>query len=210
VNCVQLAREFPLASFDGVDFIDEMIVSAVANARDIADRARFFVGDVLELSEIVELREEYDIVFTDRCLINLNTIERQKAGISSLSKKLKPGGHLVMIENSLTTYGEQNRCREMLGLPPRKPADFNLFFDEKEIYDHIAAIGLALVEVEDFSSLHDLALYVLAPAINGGELDYNHPLVHAATKVSMEMSDRAPSVFGAFGQNRMFVCRRGS
>lgn len=208
VNCVHLAKEFSRAHFDGVDFIREMVVAATANARDVADRTRFFVGNILELSAIPDLHEEYDIIFTDRCLINLNTIELQKKGISALVTKLRPGGYLVMIENSQTTYAEQNSCREMLGLPPRAPADFNLFIDEGEIRDHIAAIGLALVEVEDFSSLHDLALYVLGPAINGGEVDYSHPLVHAATKLSIAMSAHTASAFGAFGQNRMFVCRR--
>jgi ubiquinone/menaquinone biosynthesis C-methylase UbiE len=210
VNCVHLAKIFGQAHFDGVDFVDEMIAGASANARsgNVADRARFFVGDALKLSAIDALRDAYDVVFTDRCLINLNTIELQKDGISALARKLRPGGHLVMIENSKTSNDEQNRCREMLGLPPRTPAEFNLFFDEQKIRNHIEAIGLDLVDVEDFSSLHDLALYVLAPAINNGKLDYEHPLVHAATKLSLETSGRATSAFGSFGQNRMFICQR--
>jgi SAM-dependent methyltransferase len=210
VNCVHLAKAFGQARFDGVDFIDEMIAAAADNARsgDVSGRTRFFVGDILKLSAISTLSDAYDIVFTDRCLINLNTVDLQKEGISALAKRLRPGGHLVMIENSTTTHGAQNRCREMLGLTPRKPAEFNLFFDEDKIRPHIAAAGLELIDVEDFGSLHDLALYVLAPATNGGKLDYEHPLVQAATKLSLEMSAEKESPFGAFGQNRMFVCRK--
>ena len=113
-----------------------------------------------------------------------------------------------MIENSFATYQEQNHCRELLGLKPRTPAAFNLFFDESRIRPHIAAIGLNLVDVEDFISLHDLVLYALVPAINGGEVDYEHPLVHAATVLSKEMSGTKPGAFGTFGQNRLYVCRK--
>jgi SAM-dependent methyltransferase len=210
VNCVHLAKSFDRAHFVGVDFIQEMVAAAVDNARDggVSDRTRFFAGDILQLSAIRELDSAYDIVFTDRCLINLNTIELQKEGITSLAGKLRPGGHLVMIENSKSTHAAQNLCREMLGLPRRPVAEFNLFFDEQQIRDHIAAIGLSIIGVEDFSSLHDLALYVLAPATNGGQIDYDHPLVQAATKLSLEMSSKAASAFGAFGQNRMFICHR--
>jgi hypothetical protein len=141
-------------------------------------------------------------------LINLNTAELQKRAMSGLASKLRPGGHLIMIENSMETYAAQNRCRNMLGLPSRKPADFNRFFEEGEIRSHIASAGLEVIDVEDFSSLHDLVLYVLVPAINGGEVDYDHPLVEAATRLSTEMSAQTKSPFGAFGQNRMFVCKK--
>jgi SAM-dependent methyltransferase len=210
VNCVELAQQFSEAHFDGVDYIAEMVAAATENARNrnVADRIQFFVGDILQLDRVAGLESEYDIVFTDRCLINLNTIELQKEGISSLAAKVKVGGHLLMIENSTTSHGEQNRCRGFLDLPPRKPADFNLFLDEAEIHRHLKMIGIELIDVEDFSSLHDLMLYVLVPAINGGAVEYDHPLVEAATLLSKELSATQPSRFGAFGQNRLFVCRK--
>lgn len=208
INCIELAKLVPGLRFDGVDLIPEMVNSAKENSRrgGVEDRVRFFGGDVVAIDQVAGLEDAYDIVLTDRCLINLNTVALQKQGIAALAGKVRPGGYLLMIENSLTTYGEQNRCREILGLEARTPAAFNLFFDETEIRQHIAAIGLDLVDVEDFISLHDLMLYVLVPAINGGQVDYDHPLVHAAMKLNKEISSVRPSAFGAFGQNRLFVC----
>ncbi|MTD95388.1 methyltransferase domain-containing protein [Hyphomicrobium sp. xq] len=210
INCVELAKFFPNLSFDGVDFVPEMVTAAIENARsaDVEDRVRFFVGDAIGAGNLPELQPSYDVVFTDRCLINLDAIELQKQAISILASKVKPGGYLLMIENSLTSYAKQNRCREALGLAARKPADFNLFFDEDEILLHVTAAGLELVDVEDFSSLHDLMLYVLVPAINGGAVDYDHPLVQAATTLSRELAAEATGTFGSYGQNRLFVCRR--
>jgi len=210
INCIELAKLYPESRFDGVDFIPEMVDAAAENSQKsgIEDRVRFFVGDVLALEKVSRLESTYDIVFTDRCLINLNTVALQEQAITALSSKVRSGGYLFMIENSFATYQEQNHCRELLGLKPRTPAAFNLFFDESRIRPHIAAIGLNLVDVEDFISLHDLVLYALVPAINGGEVDYEHPLVHAATVLSKEMSGTKPGAFGTFGQNRLYVCRK--
>lgn len=210
VNCVELAKAFPSLELDGVDYVPEMVAGAVENARGggVAGRTRFHVGDVNDLAAVTALRPAYDVVFTDRCLINLNTSELQKAAIGALASRVEAGGLLLMIENSLTSYAAQNRCRTALGLDARTPAAFNRFFDESEIRPQIAACGLDLVEVEDFGSLHDLMLYVLVPAINGGTVDYEHPLVQAATTLSIALAGTADAGFGHLGQNRLFVCRR--
>lgn len=209
-NCFSLADAFLSARFDGVDFVPEMTAAAESSSanRDARERLRFFVGDALKLQDVEGLHPAYDIVFTDRCLINLNTTDLQKEAISSLATKVRHGGHLIMIENSVVTYSAQNRYRELLGLPARTPAPFNLFFEESQILPHLGAAGLELVEIEDFSSLHDLALYVLVPAINGGEVDYEHPLVEAATKLSTAVAFTNPNSFGALGQNRLYLCRK--
>jgi SAM-dependent methyltransferase len=210
VNCIELAKQIPQGHFDGVDYVDQMVDAAIENVRssNVAERMRFFVGDVLQLNQLSALKQTYDVVFTDRCLINLNTLDLQMRAITALAAKVKAGGHLLMIENSTTTYDRQNDCRALLGLPRRKPADFNLFFDEAAITKHLGDIGLDLTDVEDFSSLHDLVLYVLVPAINGGEVQYDHPLVEAATTLSKELGAGGSEAFGSFGQNRLFVCRR--
>ena len=210
VNCLELASVFPGLTFDGVDYVDEMIGAAeqLRSGSSAADRLRFLVGDALAVDALDGLAPAYDIVFTDRCLINLPSTDQQKQAITGLASKVRPGGHLVMIENSRATYDTQNRYREHLGLPPRSPATFNLFFDETEILPHLPTAGLELVDTEDFISLHDLVLYVLVPAINGGTVDYNHPLVEAATMLNLAVSATTPSAFGAYGQNRLYTCRR--
>jgi SAM-dependent methyltransferase len=210
VNCLALADRFPALAFDGVDFVPEMVAAAeeTAGASDAADRLRFFVGDAVAVDEVAGLADAYDVVFTDRCLINLQDPELQKQGITALATKLRPGGHLLMIENSASTHGLQNHYRTLLGLPPRPVASFNLFFDEAAILPHLESIGLELLDVEDFISLHDLVLYVLVPAVNGGEVDYGHPIVEAATELTRAVNAEEPGAFGASGQNRLYVCRR--
>jgi SAM-dependent methyltransferase len=210
INCIEMAKNFGNATFDGVDFIPEMIDAACQSAEEagVDIRTRFEVGDVLRLDEL-DLRQSYDAILTDRCLINLNTAQLQRAAIVELATRVSPGGYLLMIENSLDTHGRQNEARQALGLEARKPAEFNRFFSEEEMHSHIDAAGLVLVETEDFSSLHDLVLYALIPATNGGTVDYDHPAVAAAAETSMQFAAKEKNAFGAFGQNRLYVCRKG-
>jgi hypothetical protein len=51
-------------------------------------------------------------------------------------------------------------------------------------------------------------LYVLVPATNGGEVDYDHPLVEAATKLSVAASSTRSGPFGSAGQNRLYLCKK--
>jgi ubiquinone/menaquinone biosynthesis C-methylase UbiE len=209
-NCLELAAIFPRLKFDGVDYVEEMIEAANKSRRESrhADRVRFVVGNALRLASHNGLASSYDIVFTDRCLINLPTPQLQKDAITALATKVRPDGHLVMIENSQVTYETQNRYRELLGLPSRTPAGFNVFIDEAEILPHLATTGLELLDAEDFISLHDLVLYVLLPCLNGGEIDYDHPLVEVATELNRAVSAITPNAFGASGQNRLYCCRK--
>src|SRR4051812_10898220 len=98
-----------------------MITGAQENraASPTAERVRFFVGDAVGVGGIDGLQATYDIVFTDRCLLNLDSVDLQKHAISALATKGRTGGHLLMIENSTATYGRQNHYRELLGMAPR-------------------------------------------------------------------------------------------
>jgi SAM-dependent methyltransferase len=205
-NCIALARAFEDCTFTAFDYVPEMAAAARALAAEagMSSRVTILEDDVTKLEHVVGT---FDVVFTVRCLINLNSDELQRAAMARLATRVRPGGYLIMIENSRTTHGAQNRARELVGLDARAPATFNRFLDEATVRPHLASLGLA-VESEDFGSLHDLALYVLAPMMNGGKVDYDHPLVAAATQLSLAMNRERPAAFGAFGQNRLFLCRK--
>ncbi len=210
-NLLALAELFPQAQFTGVDYVPEMIAATKTSLKGLppstADRIRLHVGDVLDLSAIGGLLPQYDVVFTDRCLINLNTAQKQTLAIEELGRRLKPTGSLILIENSLQTYESQNDCREILGLHRRVPEKFNLFFDETVILPHLHQLFHS-VDIEDFISFHDLVLYVLTPLLCNGKVDHSHPLVEAAKKLNITISQSRPSAFGCFGQNRLYHCRR--
>lgn len=208
-NCFMLSGLLPHFTFTGVDFIPEMIVSAnEIKASDSRFAAlTFVVGNVLSLDDCVGLEAEYDIVFTDRCLINLNSHELQRNALDQLCRKTAPGGNVILIENVQQTYGKQNRLRQSVGLAARTPDAYNLFIDEASFLSHAEAV-LDLVEVDDFASLHDLLLYVLVPMLNNGDTDYDSPLVKAATQLLLSAPESFRRQFGDFGQNRLYVFKK--
>lgn len=212
INCIDLAKLNSNLEIDGFDYIAEMVEAANKNmqASPYKDRLRFFQADLMNMDASKEIDGQYDIIFTNRVIINLNTLELQKQAIKDIQAKLKPGGHLLMIENSLQTYTRQNEFRTMLGIQPRTPDKFNLFLDDDVLLPFLKEINLEASEVEDFGTLHDLILYVLLPALNNGETDYDHPLVEVATKLSREISAKERSKFGVGGQNRLYFCRKST
>src|SRR5262249_42562975 len=120
-NIVALAKIFAQQAFvwHGVDYVPEMVEAARKNAdaAGLTHRARFMHGDVLDLASLEGLDQQYWIVMTDRLLINLNTIEKQKAGIDQLVRKVMKHGALLLIENSRQTKDAQNDLRDAMGLP---------------------------------------------------------------------------------------------
>ena len=210
-NLFALSQLFPHFSFTGVDYIPEMIEHAKTIQGEDKDKYAqidFQVGDILQLDTNEILRESYPIVFTDRCIINLNSTELQLKALKQLSSKVNAGGYLVVLENTKQNFVRQNDCREVLGLAKRVMPEFNHFLDESEFLG--ADESLELIATDDFGSLHDIVLYVLVPMINQGEIDYDHPLVKVAGDLSSGISEKYETPFGSFGQNRLFLYEKVS
>jgi len=122
-NISALARIFENYSWTGVDYIPEMISAA----KETCPGARFLVGDAMDLPDI----GPYDVVYTDRMLINLANVATQKQVIAKLAALTE--NSLILIENSRQTKDAQNDLREAMGLPRRKDAAFNVFLDDDVI-----------------------------------------------------------------------------
>lgn len=207
VNRIELAKRFPDLFFYGVDYVPEMIKAAKEKAMpiDMAHRVRFAEGDLLNLHEVIKLDQQYDVVLTDRCLINFGSWSRQLQGLEILASKVRTDGYLILIENTTSARQQQNDCREIVGLSERKQPPFNLFLEESKLATVTPKFGLELLEIDDFSALHDFLLYVLIPMTNGGKIDYDHPLVQAATDFSVKS---LTSVVRTMGQNRLFLYKK--
>ena len=75
---------------------------------------KFDVADVLELANNNAVENEYNLVFTDRLLINLNSWKIQQQGLRQLLSRVKKKGYLLIIENFMDAYGNQNYLRESM------------------------------------------------------------------------------------------------
>ena len=94
------------------------------------------------------LDSDYDVVVTQRFLINLMEWKEQQRVITRLIGSLKPGGRLLMLEGSQPGVDELNRFRAVCGLPPIPVRWHNRFFDDHEMQQFVAESGWKLRAVQ--------------------------------------------------------------
>jgi SAM-dependent methyltransferase len=91
-----------------------------------------------------ELDSDYDIVVSQRFLINLMEWSLQQKVILDLTSMLKPNGRLLMLEGSRQGVDSLNEFRAALGLKPIEIKWHNLFFDDQILVDFMRQNGYEL------------------------------------------------------------------
>lgn len=92
-----------------------------------------------------ELDRDFDVVISQRFLINLMEWELQQRVLLDLVSMLKPGGRLLMLEGSKPGVDSLNEFRVAMGLEPIPVKWHNLFFDDRALVDFMAQNGCRLV-----------------------------------------------------------------
>lgn len=93
-----------------------------------------------------DLDHDYDVVVSQRFLINLMEWDLQKKVLLDLVSMLKPGGTLVMSEGSQQGVSSLNDFRSTLGLSPIPIKWHNLFFDDNELVGFMHRHNCALTD----------------------------------------------------------------
>lgn len=142
------------SDFTGIDFVPEMVEAAEQlrlKARPKGN-VRFEVGDATQLKFD---DESFDIVVSQRCLLNLPSRNDQWRALSEVRRVLKRGGRYLMLEGTLQGLARLNEVRRMFSLPPIAEADpqtnrYSLKFDEAELEEHISKLFSSIESVERF------------------------------------------------------------
>lgn len=170
--------------YAGADYSEKMIanarksLSALKGSNDLS----FQMMDVTQLSSY---GVEFDIILTDRCLINLGNQDHQKNALKEIALSLPKGGQFLMIENFTDGQEEMNRMRNQFDLPEIPVRWHNCFFTEtglKEMVDGLFHID----RIENISSLYYLVtriVYSKLCQIKGKEPDYQHPIHKIASQL---------------------------
>jgi SAM-dependent methyltransferase len=184
---LELAKTFGGVRFYGIDFSSSMIELARSNLAgkpELADRVKFGLGDARHLESVVG-RERYDVIVTNRCLINLSLKEEQYGAIRQIADHIVDGGLFVGTENFVGGQDELNRLRLSVGLPEIPVRWHNLYFSEKEFLDECKKFFQS-IDLESFSSSYYYATRVIYSAlceVEGLPLDYQHPIHRVALKL---------------------------
>ena len=169
---LQIARTKKL-SMTCIDFSPDLIALAMQQPKTgVKGSLRFRQQDVLQLDE----RAVFDIVFTERCIINLLDWNDQKEALRRMTKAVKKGGLLLLLEAYKDGLEELNRARHEVGLPPIPPAYHNLHLDKGAVTEYLRGEGFELKEENNFLSSYYFGSRVLYPAVakaTGEEIVYN-------------------------------------
>ena len=191
----------------GIDFSSKMITSASKLAEKSAEDGKlsgcvdFFCRDI---TCEVWGPSYFDLVYTQRAIINLPDWETQKATIELLGTYLKPGGKYLMCECSQDGLDAINRLRKKVGLSDIIPPWHNHYLHEMNLHSFGEPFkNMTLLWEDNFSSTY----YFLSRVVNawlakqeGKEPDYNSPVNQLAL--------RLPPFFGNFGQVKLWVWTR--
>jgi ubiquinone/menaquinone biosynthesis C-methylase UbiE len=202
-STLSVAEAIPTISFLGIDYSENMIKIArerLETHPEFKDRIEFTVGDVTNLKQACN-DMFFDLILTDRCLINLESTETQSHAISEIAAHIKPSGYYIAIENFIEGHDNMNNARHSVGLPEIPVRWHNLYFKERD-FIHSAERFFKVLEIKDFSSSYYFAtrvIYSKMCQMRGEKPDYNHEIHQLAVKL--------PWV-GKFSPIKMAVLRR--
>jgi len=182
---LQLAKKFNVKFF-GTDSSKSMIETA--KKRGIT-KAEFRVDDIINTDLP---KKSFDIIFTERCLINLVNWENQKKALKNIHAILKNGGCFIMLEAFFDGLSETNSARKSVGLDEIPEPWHNRFLRQTEVTEFVQPLFTGWNDILDesltsspkphfdaFLSSYYFGSRVLYPSLILGkkELEYNNKFV---------------------------------
>jgi ubiquinone/menaquinone biosynthesis C-methylase UbiE len=199
ITAIELAKRYRV-EIEAIDFAAGMIAAAndLLAGQELRGRVGFRVGDVRD--GLGRLSAGYDLIYTERVLINLPDWPAQRQAIREITALLAEGGLYVMCENSQDGLDRINALRRRVDLPEITPPWHNRYLRDAEI-EQMDLPGVVLEGVHHFSSTY----YLLSRVVNawlaaqaGEEPDYEAPVNRLALQL--------PAI-GELGQGRIWLWR---
>jgi len=199
ITAIELAARFNV-NVTAFDYAEEMITSArkYAEKATLKGSVNFAVGDVLSMPDY---NNRFDLIYTERVLINLPDWEAQSRAVVDITSLLANGGCYVMCENSQEGLDNLNQLRECAGLDIISPPWHNEYFlDYKLAQLSIPEVVLETVNV--YSSTY----YFLSRVVNAA-LAVREGKDPAYDSEINQLALQLPSI-GDCGQGRIWLWRR--
>lgn len=192
------------SSFVGVDFVPEMIEAARALTPEFELKGEidFQVGDVTDLKFP---DSSFDIVISERCLLNLPANELQWQAMREVARVLKDGGQYLMLEGTKQGFDRLNEVRSQFGLDPILEADpnYNWFsnkFDEQEMLRVAGTIYSKVEDIQRFGMYYFISRVVHPMLVAPEQPKYDAPI----NSVARQICSRIPN-FEDLGHVALFV-----
>jgi len=202
-STIKIASSLPKVKFLGIDYSENMIKIAskkLSAHHGLVRRVKFVVGDASKLEDVVG-KTRYDVIISDRLLINLDSGKTQSKVISNIANHLVPRGYYIAIENFIEGHKKMNSTRKHIGLPEIPLRWHNLFL-KKEKFVRDVQHFFKIISFNEFASAYYFAtrvVYSKMCQMRSKEPDYTHD-IH---KLSIHLP-----WFGEFSPVKMVVLRK--
>jgi ubiquinone/menaquinone biosynthesis C-methylase UbiE len=127
----QIHNQFPEHTYYGLDFSEELL--SIAEKRNLS-KSKFMHGDARKMTFSDNF---FDVIYTERCIINILDWEEQKKALHEIWRILKPNGYYLMIECFLDGLENNNKARSECGLSELQEAYHNKYFCKKKFIEAI-------------------------------------------------------------------------
>ncbi|MCD4754762.1 MAG: class I SAM-dependent methyltransferase [Deltaproteobacteria bacterium] len=184
----------------GFDYAEEMIKAANENLtkKKLTGKCVFFVHD---LKNVGVMRGAFDLVYTERTLINLQSWEEQESAIRTIVGLLRPNARYLMCENSQDALDRLNAMRAQAGLDVINTPWHNRYLREDEV-ESILLTDAKIECIENFSSTY----YFLSRIVNAwlSRREGKEPAYDATiNKLALNLSP-----IGDVGQTKLWVWKK--
>jgi SAM-dependent methyltransferase len=182
------------------DFSPAMIESALILAKEagLGHRIHFQVGDIRDEPEV---GKKFDVIYSERMIINLPDWETQACAIRYLTSQLNVGGRYLMCENSKVGLNHLNTLRESARLEAIDPPWHNVYLED-DLVASLEMPGVKLLGVEPFSATY----YFISRIVNawlaakeGKQPTYDAPV----NQLALELPP-----FGDCAQGKLWIFER--
>lgn len=175
----------------GLDFSPEMVKLAQDRAKKYSKELSFAFADMRELPGNIG---QFDAVYVQRSLINLNSYQEQQAAFASIMNLVKPGGCFVMVECTVDGQNKTNALRTILGIEKMEIPWHNLFFHISDV-DSWQSPAQWIERFDHISSTYHFLSRVVYAALgepDGGELKYDSEINKLAISLPQNIGDFGP------------------
>lgn len=177
----------------GLDFSEGMIATAQASvdAAGLTSRISLHHRGV---PPVPNEWGEFEVVYSQRCFINLETVAQQKAAVLSVADSLAPGGMYIMLECFNEGSEETNLLRRRLGLEAMAAPWHNRFFNLHEVKSWSSPEFYVDRIVHISSVYHFLSRVVYAKLADdaGESLRYDSAINLLAAQLPQEIGEFGP------------------
>lgn len=177
----------------GLDFSDQMADLARRSVKESGLQGKIEIH-CHQVPPLPATFGQFDIVLSQRCLVNLATAEEQRDAIHCIQEVLKPGGLYLMIESSEEGLENTNVLRRSLGLDAIEPPWHNRFFRESEVLTWQTKTFAVKKMFHISSTYHFLSrvIYAALAAERGEELRYDSDINLLSTKLPQDIGEFGP------------------